>query len=150
MPKIHQLLRIGNRDESQGRNETDAAYLARMVRQNAHRQNFSALTFRFSYQLGLDLPTAEVARMIAGYDYTVTTLNRYSELELSAASVYMASPIYGKPKSFTDVARLTRVDSRVIEAVYNELRRAHERLTETEWYEIFGESRTVTAVKMRR
>ena len=121
-----------------------------MVRENAHRQNFSAFTFRFSYQLGLDLRTAELARTIAGYDYTVTTLNRYSELELSAASVYMASCICGKSKSLGDVARLTKVSSRALEAACNELRRAVERLTETESYEIFGEPRHVTASKMRR
>ncbi len=131
---------MNNRGESQRRNEKDADYLARMVRENAHRQNFSALTIRFSYQLGLDLRTAELARTIAGYDYPTTTLDRYSELELSAASVYMASPICGNPRSFADVARLTRVDSRTVETVYNELRHAQRQLTETERYKIFGES----------
>lgn len=146
MPKIRQLLGMKNRDESQGRNETDADYLARIVRENAQRQNFSALTFRFSYQLGLSLRTAELARTIAGYDYPMTTLDRYSELDLPAASVYMASPIDDKPKSSTDVALLTGVDSRTIEVVCNELRRAHERIPTVEWYNIFGEWRNVTAV----
>lgn len=150
MPRVRQLLGMRNRDEAQGRNETDADYLARMVRENAQRQNFSALTFRFCYQLGLDLPTAELARMIAGYGYPETSLNRYTELELSAAAVYMASPLGGVPKTLADVARLTRVSSDTIHTVFTKLHLAQERLTAGQWHEIWGNPRHARVVQLRR
>ena len=132
MPKFLQHLGITKRDESQGRNETDAAYLARMVKENANRHNFSALTFRFCYSLHLDLSTAEIARMIAGYGYPVNTLDRYSELELSAAAVYMASYVCGAPRTLMEVRHLTGVRSNTIHAVYIELYRAQEGLKDAE------------------
>lgn len=150
MSKFLQNLGIKKLDESQGQKESDADYLARMVKENANRDNFSALTFRFCYNLDLDLSTAELARMIAGYDYPVTSLNRYSELELSAASVYMASHIRGAPKTLTEVVHLTAVDSDTIHAVYTELYRAQEGLKDAEWHDVFGGPRHVTAVEMRR
>lgn len=152
MPKLQHLLGLKNRDESQGRKEKDADYLARMVRENAKRQNFSALTFRFCYNLGLDLPTAELARLIAGYPYPGGTaaLDRYSELELSAASVYMASHVRGAPKSLNVIARLTKVDSDRIHALNTELYLAQQGLKDAQWHDIFGGPRHLTAVEMRR
>ncbi|KAL9069174.1 MAG: hypothetical protein Q9161_005697 [Pseudevernia consocians] len=150
MPRIRQLLGLRDRDEAQGRNERDADYLARMVRENAHRQNFSALTFRFCYQLGLDLPTAELARMIAGYGYPETSLHRYTELELSAASVFFAAPFGGVPKTLADVARLTMVNSDTIHTVSIKLHLAQERLTAEERHEIWGNRRHAPVVQMRR
>ena len=150
MAKISRLLGMKNRDETQGRKEKDADYLARMVRENATRNNFSALTFRFCHNLGLDLPTAELARMIAGYQYPGTELNRYTELELSAASVYIASHVRGAPKTLTDVARLTRVSADTVHAVYTELYLAQQRLRDMEWHHIFGGPRHLTAVEMRQ
>lgn len=147
---LSQLLRTKNRDESQGRREKDNDYLARMVRENATRQNFSALTFRFCYKLGLDLPTAELARMIAGYDYSETSLNRYSELELSAAAVHMASHVRGAPKTLNEVARLTGSGSDTVHAVYTELFLAQQRLRDAEWHDVFGGPRHLTAADMRR
>lgn len=150
MAKLSHLLKTKNRDETQGRKEKDADYLARMVRENANRQNFSALTFRFCYKLGLDLTTAELARMIAGYQYPGTSLNRYTELELSAASVYMASHVRGVPKTLTEVARLTGVSSDTVHVVYTELYLAQQRLRDMEWHDIFGGPRRLTAIEMRR
>ncbi|CAD6594565.1 MAG: hypothetical protein ASARMPRED_000796 [Alectoria sarmentosa] len=163
MPKLQHLLGLKPRnDESQGRKEKDADYLARMVRENAKRHNFSALTFRFCHTLGLDLPTAELARMIAAYPYpypAAVLLNRYSELELSAASVYMASHVRGRggappPKSsslINEIARLTKVNADRIHALNTELYLAQQGLTDAQWHDIFGgSSRQVTAVEMRR
>lgn len=150
MSRLLQNLGIKKRDESQGRKETDADYLARMVKENEHRQNFSALTFRFCYKLNLNLSTAEIARMIAGYGYPVNSLDRYSELELSAASVYMASHVRGAPKTLTKVAQLTGVNSNTIHAVYLELYRAQEGLKDADWHDIFGGPSRITAAEMRR
>ena len=150
MPKLTQLLGMRNRDESQGRSEKDTDYLARMVRENANRQNFSALTFRFCYQLALDLSTAELARTIAASEYPGTPLHRYSELELSAASVYMASHVRGAPKTLTEVARLTKVGSDTIHALYTELYLAQQRLRDADWHDIFGGPRHLPAVEVRR
>lgn len=150
MPKFLQHLGITKRDESQGRKEKDADYLARMVKENANRHNFSALTFRFCYNLHLDLSTAELARMIAGYGYPVNSLDRYSERELSAASVYMASYVRRAPKTLTEVAQLTGVGSDTIQALYTEIYRAQEGLKDADWHDIFGGPRHVTAVEMRR
>ena len=150
MSKFLRHLGMKKRDESQGRKETDADYLARMVKENANRHNFSALTFRFSYQLDLNLSTAELARMIAGYGYPVNSLDRYSELELSAASVYMASHVCGAPKTLTKVAQLTEVSSHTIHAVYLELYRAQEGLKDADWHDIFGGESGITAAEMRR
>ncbi|CAD6581444.1 MAG: hypothetical protein ASARMPREDX12_000465 [Alectoria sarmentosa] len=162
MPKLQHLLGLKKGDESRGRKEKDADYLARMVRENAKRHNFSALTFRFSHTLGLDLPTAELARMIAAYPYPYpysTTLNRYSELELSAASVYMASHVVRRrgappPSSsslINEIARLTKVNADRIHALNTELYLAQQGLKDAQWHDIFGGcSRQVTAVEMRR
>ena len=89
-------------DESQRRHETDADYLSRMVRENKDRDNFSALTFRFTHNLGLDLSTAQLARIIAGYDYVTHSLYRYTELDLSAAGVY-------SKLSFPSISFLVRI-----------------------------------------
>ncbi|CAF9927105.1 MAG: hypothetical protein ALECFALPRED_003621 [Alectoria fallacina] len=151
MTKLQQLLGMKSRDESQGRKEKDADYLARMVRENAKRQNFSALTFRFCYNLGLDLSTAQLARLIAGYEYPGTALDRYSELELSAASVYMASHVRGAaPKSLDEIAHLTKVNSDRIHALNTEFYLAQQGLKDAQWHDIFGGPRHLTAVEMRR
>lgn len=150
MSKLLQQLGMKKRDESRGRNETNAHFLARMVKENAHRNNFSALTFRFCYNLNLDLPTAELARMIAGYGYPVNSLDRYSELELSAASVYLASYVRGAPKTLTKIAQLTGVSSNTIHAVYLDLYRAQEGLKDADWHDIFGGPSRISAAEMRR
>ena len=150
MPQFLQRLGITKRDESQRRNEKDADYLARMVKENANRDNFSALTFRFCYNLRLDLSTAELARMIAGYGYPTNSLDRYSELELSAAAVHMASYVRGAPRTLMEIAQLTGVRSDDIHEVYIEFYRAQEGLKDTEWLDIFGGPRRNTAIEMRR
>lgn len=149
MPIFSRLLGKKNGDEP-GKKETDADYFARMVRKYANSDNFSALTFRFSYNLGLDLSTAELARMIAIYDYPVTSLNRFSELELSAASVYMASHVRRIPRSLNEVAQMTKVDSNVLLAVYTELYLALLRLKDVEWHDVFGGPRNISAAEARR
>lgn len=136
MPKLTQLLKVKNRDESQGKKETDTDHLARMVQENATRQNFSALTFRFSYNLGLDLDTAYLARMIAGNAGDYTSLARYSELDLSAASVYMASHVRGVPKTLAEIARLTGVSRDTIHTLNTELYLEQERLSDADWRDI--------------
>lgn len=150
MPIFSRLLGTRSGDESQGRKEKDADYFARMVRENKNRTNFSALTFRFCHHLGLDLSTAELARTIAGYGYPESPVDRYSELELSAASVFMASHVRGEPKTLSEVARLTHVSSDTVHALYTELYFVQQRLRDVDWHGIFGGPRNVTAVEMRR
>lgn len=150
MAPFSRLLGMKNCDESQGRKEKDADYLARMVRENAKSQNFSALTFRFCYRLGLDLSTAELARTIAGHEYLGPSIGLYSELELSAASVYMASHVRRVPRSLSEVARMTKVSSDTVHALYTELFLAQQRFRDAEWHDIFGGPRHLTAVDMRR
>ncbi|CAF9906019.1 hypothetical protein IMSHALPRED_004050 [Imshaugia aleurites] len=150
MPKLKHLLSTKSRDESQGRNEPDAAYLARMVRENATRQNFSALTFRFCYGLGLGLHTAELARIIAGNAGGYTSLDRYSELSLSAASVYMASHVCRVPRTLADIVGLIGVSADVVHTAYTKIFREQERLRDAEWRDIFGGSPNLSAAQIRR
>lgn len=150
MPKIKQLLRLQRRDESQGRHETDPAYLARIVRENATRHNFSALTFRFCHALGLGLPAAQLARAIAGNAGDYASLLRSSERELSAASVYMASHVCRAPKALAEIARVTGVGADAVRGVYVKLYREQEGLSDQGWRDIFGGPTSLSAGEIRR
>lgn len=127
-------------DETQGKHESDIQYLARMVKKHKHQNNFSALTFRFVYKLQADLATAELACAIAAHEYPGTSLtltNHFSELELSAASVYMALSVRRQGKSLRDVEELTKVKSEKIRDVYTEFYFGQLGLKSADWYDIF-------------
>ncbi|KAM0799543.1 hypothetical protein BDR22DRAFT_910421 [Usnea florida] len=139
MPPLSRLFTNRPHDPPQRKNEPDATYLARTVHANTHSQTFSALTFRFSHSLNLSLRTAEQARMIAAYDYPgAASLYRYSERELSAAAVYMASYVCGEPRGVGEVAGVAGVGAERVRGCYGELYGGVGGMGERDWREVFG------------
>ena len=129
-------------DETRRPNESDTAYLDRLVRDSVHRgDDVSAFTLRFAQGVYLDLDIALLARTIARVTVTNDSgrLMQHSDRLLSAAAVNVASVIRHRPVSIERVARVSRVGDEVLDA-WADLVREVDRLGWQDRRTIFGNS----------
>jgi len=81
-----------------------------------------------------------IAKDLAEQSSTVTELAGRSPLSLAAACIYMASHIFGQPRSAKEIASVASVSDGTIKTAYKFLYHARERLVKKEWLETYKTS----------
>ena len=143
MPRFTRFFGTRHRvDETRRPNESDTAYLDRLIRDSAHRDDdVSAFTLRFAQGVHLDPNTALLARTIVRVTVTNDSgsLVHHSDRLLSTAAVNVASVIRHIPVSIKRVAWVSRVGEEVLDA-WADLVREVDGLGRQDRRTIFGNS----------